>query len=44
MRDNLHATFLAHECIRTKTKVELLTVRKNVNVEISAIKLASNVV
>ena len=32
-----HATFLAHDCIPTKTKVELLTLKKNVNVEISAI-------
>ena len=39
MRDNPHATFLAHDCIPLKTKVELLTVRKNVNVEHSAIEV-----
>ena len=33
MRDNPHVTFLAHDCIPSKKTVELLTVRKNVNVE-----------
>ena len=37
MRDNPHATFWGHDCIPSKLKVELLTVRKIVNVEISAI-------
>ena len=39
MQDNPHATFFAHDCIPSKTKVELLTVRKNVNVEISALQV-----
>ena len=29
MRDNPHMTFLAHDCIPLKIKVEFLTVRKN---------------
>ena len=37
MGDNYHATFLAHDYFPSKTKVELVTVRKNVNVEMSAI-------
>ena len=35
MRDNI----LAHDCIPSKTKVELCTARKKFNVEISAIKV-----
>ena len=37
MRDNPNPIFLAHDCIPSKMKVEMLRVRKNVNVEISAI-------
>ena len=33
MRDNI----LVHDCIPSKTKVELLSVRKKINVEFSAI-------
>ena len=39
MRDKAHATFLGHDCIPSKTNVELFTERKNFNVEISAIKV-----
>ena len=39
MRDNPRVTFLAHDCIPSKTKVELLTVKKNFDVEISAIEV-----
>ena len=35
MRDNPHATFLAHDCIPSKTKVELFTF----NAEISTIEV-----
>ena len=39
MRDNPHATFLAHDCIPRKMKVELFTARKKINVEISTVKV-----
>ena len=39
MSDNRHATFMAHDCIPSKTRVELFTARKNFNVETSAIKV-----
>ena len=35
--DNPHMTFMAHDCIPTKPKIELLTARKKFNVETSAI-------
>ena len=38
MRDKLHATFLAHDCILTKTK-DVEAFRKIFNVEISRIKV-----
>ena len=41
MRDNLHLTILAHDCILSKTK-DIDTFRKIVNVEISTIKVGSH--
>ena len=38
MRDNLHTTFLAHDCILSKTK-DVEAFRKIFNVEISTIKV-----